>query len=606
MELLRTFISRAPARLVCAYAFARPMPSPAESGREGSESSPDVVDVVIVGAGAAGLGAARTLLDAGVKSFVVLEARARIGGRIHTETFPRRGQLAPMHVDLGANYLHGCGGPQPVLDIAVKRGVRTAVVAGGGQFEPTRASAWYDESSGRRLPSSEVAKMHLLLWKTDSYMARLASRLRPEQALRTDIASLFDVGLRSLVKRFFNEEFGVQGLSSVQRRLLLKLARRAYGYVSDLKDTSLDVVRNGAVPPPSTGKRAPDVDPAFGSQSHVEIEAKNIDTDLESSRSPTVGPASRADGPGDRLIIDGYEFLPKMLLENGVKARTRTRAIVRSIAVDDAPKESAQGPKVRRSPYKRVTVRCADGTLYQCKHVICAVPLGILKGQGPAEKIQFSPPFSQRRRDALARVGMGSHNKIILRFEPTCVFWPKDIPQFNCLDSRFQFLNLHAYGKAGVLVAHVWPPLAQGWDSMSDSQVVSAVLEVLLGIFSSKIRRNGTDSGLQALRTWLVDYFVTRWDSDPFSAGSYAYLRKSGRIGDIATLATPHPSTAAPKVWFAGEAFSKSSFQCVNGAYTTGVAAARAAMERLGKNEIKSRRASREAKKNMSKVRPAS
>ena len=54
-----------------------------------------------------------------------------------------------------------------MLDIAVKR-VRTAVVAGGGQFEPTRASAWYDESSGRRLPSSEVAKMHLLLWKTDS------------------------------------------------------------------------------------------------------------------------------------------------------------------------------------------------------------------------------------------------------------------------------------------------------------------------------------------------------------------------------------------------------------------------------------------------------
>ena len=84
------FYFTGPCEARCAYAFAHPMPSPV-SGREGSESSPDVVDVVIV-ARALRVRAARTLLDAGVKSFVVLEARARIGGRIHTETFPRRGQ----------------------------------------------------------------------------------------------------------------------------------------------------------------------------------------------------------------------------------------------------------------------------------------------------------------------------------------------------------------------------------------------------------------------------------------------------------------------------------------------------------------------------------
>ena len=95
----------------------------------------------------------------------------------------------------------------------------------------------------------------------------------------------------------------------MQRRLLLKLAR-AYGYVSDLKDTSLDVVRNGAVPLPSTGKRT-DVDPAFGSQSHVEIEAKNIDTDLESSRSPTVVPqAVQTDLGIDSSSMD-TNFCPK-------------------------------------------------------------------------------------------------------------------------------------------------------------------------------------------------------------------------------------------------------------------------------------------------------
>ena len=43
------------------------------------------VDVVVVGAGAAGLGAARTLIEAG-KSVVVFEAMNRIGGRAHTES----------------------------------------------------------------------------------------------------------------------------------------------------------------------------------------------------------------------------------------------------------------------------------------------------------------------------------------------------------------------------------------------------------------------------------------------------------------------------------------------------------------------------------------
>ena len=40
-------------------------------------------DVVIIGAGAAGLAAASTLLRRG-QSIIVIEARDRIGGRVHT------------------------------------------------------------------------------------------------------------------------------------------------------------------------------------------------------------------------------------------------------------------------------------------------------------------------------------------------------------------------------------------------------------------------------------------------------------------------------------------------------------------------------------------
>src|SRR5882672_5917347 len=61
---------------------------------------PSTVDVAIIGAGAAGLGAANALKDSGL-STIVLEARDRVGGRAHTI------QAAPDVVfDLGCGWLH--------------------------------------------------------------------------------------------------------------------------------------------------------------------------------------------------------------------------------------------------------------------------------------------------------------------------------------------------------------------------------------------------------------------------------------------------------------------------------------------------------------------
>ena len=58
-------------------------------------------DTIVIGAGAAGLAAAQTLQDAN-RSVLLLEARDRVGGRVHTDY-----DFAPHPVELGAEFLHG-------------------------------------------------------------------------------------------------------------------------------------------------------------------------------------------------------------------------------------------------------------------------------------------------------------------------------------------------------------------------------------------------------------------------------------------------------------------------------------------------------------------
>jgi monoamine oxidase len=103
-------------------------------------------DVIVVGAGAAGLMAAGDLLAAG-RSVTVLEARDRVGGRIWTRSEP--GVAVPL--ELGAEFIHGHA---PVTEALLEQ-AGTAIIEAGdrhlglhhgklepseGLFQPIRAA----------------------------------------------------------------------------------------------------------------------------------------------------------------------------------------------------------------------------------------------------------------------------------------------------------------------------------------------------------------------------------------------------------------------------------------------------------------------------------
>ncbi|MFE6158748.1 flavin monoamine oxidase family protein [Streptomyces sp. NPDC056486] len=85
-------------------------------GRGGGGGSDDL-DVIVIGAGMAGLAAARKLTDEG-KKVVVVEARDRIGGRMFTDR-----TSMPVPVDLGCEWIHGRDAS--TWDLVRKLGLKT-------------------------------------------------------------------------------------------------------------------------------------------------------------------------------------------------------------------------------------------------------------------------------------------------------------------------------------------------------------------------------------------------------------------------------------------------------------------------------------------------
>ncbi|HVU23450.1 MAG TPA: NAD(P)/FAD-dependent oxidoreductase [Opitutus sp.] len=93
------------------------------------------LDVIVIGAGIAGLASALRLAEAG-RRVVVLEAKDRVGGRIFTE----RGSGCPGGIELGAEFIHGG-------NAALARAMRRARLA----KVPVVMRHWHVDRDGRRV-----------------------------------------------------------------------------------------------------------------------------------------------------------------------------------------------------------------------------------------------------------------------------------------------------------------------------------------------------------------------------------------------------------------------------------------------------------------------
>ena len=145
-------------------------PAPRFAPAQWPEASLVHHDVVVLGAGVAGLSCARELRRAGVDA-AILEARPRVGGRIHNE------ELAPgVWVRWGAQYVRGgCTDDNPLYRFMAEHG--------GFQLYPTGSNLPALDLDGTARPTAVVREKWLLKGKEVRGAKGPWGRARPQRCI---------------------------------------------------------------------------------------------------------------------------------------------------------------------------------------------------------------------------------------------------------------------------------------------------------------------------------------------------------------------------------------------------------------------------------------
>ncbi|CAI7653045.1 unnamed protein product, partial [Penicillium discolor] len=177
------------------------------------------VDTIVVGAGVAGLTAARLLRDAG-RTVVVLEARDRIGGRVHTDR-------SDGTLDLGASWIHGIDGSS-VAAAAEAFGMRTVEFTVGGFQVDSRPIA-YHGPDGRPLSAEEARAFAADVHAVDAALPDVISASAPDASYR-------DVTEEALARQGWDDD-----RTQRVREYLEHRAEEQYGaWIEDLAAHGLD------------------------------------------------------------------------------------------------------------------------------------------------------------------------------------------------------------------------------------------------------------------------------------------------------------------------------------------------------------------------------
>eukprot|EP00937_MAST-01D_sp_MAST-1D-sp2_P005035 g5035.t1 len=597
----------------------------------GPAPAPEAFDCIVVGAGLAGLTCAAELRARGAR-VLVLEAAERAGGRVRTLAARPSGEGGggatpaagrwPCPVELGAQWVHSDKPSHPIRALAERAGVPLVPFdwACDGHY------IW----QGRTLPDECAAAA----WQALDGVLGVARAQRPRAAHGASLASALRPALSAAVPALAAElAAAARGTAAAEPMAATALARALCDYLAFL---------------------ALQLDYGVGSAG---LSLHHYDADEWFGGGETADAAPAGAGRGLAAV------LPPVAADEGAGAGgVRLRHIVQAIEVELRAGGGKGGEHVVEHVCVHAQVHrngdgggdgdgdaaCAGESGGSCggrlrsfvaPHAVVTVPLGVLKaacasaddsdggggdgGECGGETIavgsgvsapheacapRFRPPLPEAKRAAIARVGVGSFNKVALLFDDAwwedvwgtrkVLYWvdspggervqaedagarPQEV--FRCWVSLASTLRAVPPRPPPVLVAIVGGSAAARLDALSDAEVRTAALQALLRMLPappaacSAVARAVARAREQCARGCRA-IAVSRWGSDVRCRGAFSHLPPGASPADYDELARAEFGGA---LRFAGEHTSREYPGTMHGALLSGRREACAVLRRM-------------------------
>ncbi|KAJ2951109.1 hypothetical protein O0L34_g5494 [Tuta absoluta] len=505
-------------------------------------------DIIIIGGGMAGLAAANHLLQNGVKDFVILEARNRIGGRIIS--IPMKNHK----VELGANWIHGVLG-NPIFEIAMANNLVNII----NIPKPHKVIAATED--GKQVPFGVLHEIHeayvCFLRRCEEYF--LCQYLPPP-----DIHSVGEhINLEATI---YLEKLPSSEEKRIRRLIFDCLLKRETCISGCNSMDEIDLLELG---------------------SYTELQGGNIQ--LPKGYSSILEPMTKeiapekmlTNHPVKKIVWDSNQYHTHNLDEGAEESEDSDQTVIEDISrasTSDKNVSHIEGPSIdpAQKPKKRlshqVEIVCENGQSFFANHVICTIPLGVLKQQADT---LFEPKLPQYKIESIERLLFSAVDKIFLEYErpflnpevtEIMLLWESSSTPEDMSQSWFK--KIYSFSK-------VTETLLLGWVSGREAEYMESLSMDEVAATCTKI-----------LRKFLNDPFVpepiqcvcTSWKKQPFTQGTYTSIAVGASQSDIESLGQPlyrNVHDKKPVLLFAGEHTHSNFYSTVHGAYLSGQIAAR-------------------------------
>ncbi|KAL8455779.1 hypothetical protein Emag_000353 [Eimeria magna] len=379
-------------------------------------------------------------------------------------------------------------------------------------------------------------------------------------------------------------------LSPAEARMLLVVLQSRLGYVGDLRELPVSAVKNYPYEVAAVGSalrrqlltpqtRAPPVPlvvPLPSSLQRLRMQQTAMDPVLQQEQRAHVHPfCASAASSADKLVVDGWGWLPLFLCLQVIPFVV-TDAIVQSIHIKKAgswgltciPGVSVAG---KDETFDDGSLACTDDEDEEAEALSKSHPVRLLVEVNRRLEYRASHGLPQAAEQQERPAHVWVHAKYCIVAVPLAQLALAPLPSSNLVFDSAETPSKSMVPPTLGLIDFS-PPLGADrrralarYRMGCHNKVVAEVLGLLQQMFDIP----------DAYFPRPVDFIVSRWEEDCFSRGSYSTPGVNAYDNDLDVMRAPHPPQD-PRVLFCGEHLSKAYFQCVDGAFDTGLRAGEA------------------------------